>query len=134
MYCRTDDICNPSLEIVSIKLEKELNIRIYHKIKSTELLYLETKKISHTDNQSHINYPYNSKSGKNCKRHDQDSRMYIVPTSRNFAKSDPGIAEVQWSTVPVTTVFSDILFPAEMHNQQLQERTYICFKKRKNIY
>jgi hypothetical protein len=46
MYCRTDDICNPSLEIVSIKLEKELNIRIYHKIKSTELLYLETKKKS----------------------------------------------------------------------------------------
>jgi hypothetical protein len=57
----------------------------------------------------------------------------LVPTSRNFAKSDPGIAEVQWSTVPATTVFSDVLFPAEMHNQQLQERKYTCFKKRTYI-
>lgn len=57
----------------------------------------------------------------------------MVPTSRNFAKSDPGIAEVQWSRVPVSTVFSDVLFPAEMHNQQLQERAYICFKKKEHI-
>lgn len=48
---------------------------------------------------------------KLLKIHDKDSRMYIVPTSRNFARSDPGIAEVQWSTVLVTIVLLTLCCP-----------------------
>lgn len=56
-------------------------------------------------------------------------KMNRMSTCRNFAQSNPWIAEVQLSTAPIATVFSEAVLPGEMHSQRL-EKTYSIIRYR----